>query len=657
MSRLQLCVLGLLVWALCAVVSAQEEQLVGSRHFRLTIAPTDKASEDAETADLYVTRYPGSGWRLVGSCQIKRKDDSVEFVREVKVPGDGVYYYIAMGNDGVGDAPTPEIKSKPQMKVIVDTTAPSVAITAPLSSEIFKPGQKAVIRWKAQDAEFGKKPIALNYSEDMGNTWYTLTRATENDGEEEWVIPPAPSGQLLLSLKAVDRVGNKAETVLGHGIRVATEKQAPVKPAVLTQEKPVQTVLVDDTPEPAPKEMMKDTAKEGGEFTPVDPKNVKPAEKPEHAWMDANDADVQKLDWHRYTKRHGAYVAWIYAGNLIRQGRVKDSLRYLRTAVTEDKTFDEAWNDAANVYKELGQFDKALESNLRAIEIEPENAHYLHTRGEIFQMRYHVQGMPRVTHEPILSFEQSNTARADVSSAVKYFGRAVTAAEKQGRLAERAASFFRLGEICYYVNHDPVGARQYWNKVLELHTPTPDLDNVIYDQGTPEEEKTRDIYAKYTHKRVELETWQSWARSYIDQLAQYEAQGKIQPAPKAGELNLWQTRPPYPPSSGATTGSTQNNAEVAMGSMTRQSEPAGDAAYNRQNYGSSLAHSDYIAPSTVADGGDDRSPYESDVKQRTKGRNFFSWPLRRKRKVEPHPSERYDTTKEVREWNPYQRRK
>ncbi|MBN2713836.1 MAG: hypothetical protein JXR97_15570, partial [Planctomycetes bacterium] len=162
----------------------------------------------------------------------------------------------------------------------------------------------------------------------------------------------------------------------------------------------------------------------------------------------------------------------------------------------------------------------------------------------------------------------------------------------------------------------PIGARQYWNKVTSLHTPTPDLDNVMYDKGTPLEEESEYIYQNYTNMKVELETWQRFAESYINQLDEMERNGQIQYAPVGGELPNWHTRiSPY-------------KKKTANYIHPEQEYPS-TAGYTQQNYGSGLAHKDYIEPEAIPENNSKEEPVYEEKEEAKPKHNFFGWPLKK----------------------------
>ncbi len=120
--------------------------------------------------------------------------------------------------------------------------------------------------------------------------------------------------------------------------------------------------------------------------------------------------------------------------------------------------------------------------------------------------------------------EERLEAKGCIDQAVAWYGRALDKAAKEWRLAEQAASFYRLGEVCYYVNLDRDGARAYWEKILSLHVPTPNPDLLQWSTAANKTFERR-RYERNTDQWVTLHTWQNWARGYLNQMDERERAG------------------------------------------------------------------------------------------------------------------------------------
>lgn len=507
---------------------------VNAHSFLVQVKPAEAKDRDAVAADLFISRFPESGWLEEGPCEIKLDHNEKVFARAVKVPGDGTYYFTSRGVDHVGHAPAP-LKGEPaQVRVVADTRPPKVEIFAPAPHTILQEGDEMRLEWTAADEYLRHHCVDLFWSPD-GVSWKVIAARQPNTGHYLWTVPApverdrAGNGKIFFRVTASDEAGNVGEAVSPEGFKVTPMPQVLVDATVDRPARPV------DVPPPT---------------AVVDPyldKDPRPPTK--HPELDANDGEIPARP---INEGKTAYIAYVMGGNLVRQGRLKDSLRYFRSAVDIDPNFDEAWNDMALVYRQLGAFTKADACIVKALKIEPENPRYLNTRGLIYQSA----GMD-ILRDPASGDEALARANDLVLFAVKTYGAAVDNALRQGSLAERAETYFHLGEICYFANQDPTGARQYWLKVLDLHTPTPALDEVMLDQGTAQEKLTRSIYEKNTELWVNLQTWQRWAREHIRQLNELERGAATPRAPFTGA----QFAPPGVIALGAGTGPAAAGAE------------------------------------------------------------------------------------------------
>lgn len=495
-------------------------KFVNTLAFQVKVKPTNDEEQNAIAADLYVTRFPESGWVYEGACRVALEDNDKTFSRTVKIPGDGVYFFTSRGVDAVGKAPEPLKGEAAQVKVIVDTLAPKVQIIAPSKNTLLRAGEIARIEWLATDQNLALMPISLYYATDGAN-WKLITEKLPNTGHFAWEIPATE--KIYLQINAVDSAGNigKAFSPSEYKIMAKNETQHTTKFISSATTAPE----INIEPRPLARENPSDVQANGDstakKYLPQDNRTAT-----KYPNFDANNGEIPTRVGN---EGKTAYIAYVMAGNLVRQGRLKDSLRYFRSAVDVDPNFSEAWNDMALVYRELGAFTKADMCIVRALKIAAENPRYLNTRGLIYQ----AAGLD-ILRDPASSDESLARANDLILFAVKTYGQAVDGALRSGTLAERAETYFHLGEICYFANQDPTGARQYWLKILELHSPSPELDEVMLDKGTPHERLTQSIYEKNTELWVNLQTWQKWAREFLRQLNDLERGVSLPRSPFGG---------------------------------------------------------------------------------------------------------------------------
>ncbi|MDR2390699.1 MAG: tetratricopeptide repeat protein [Planctomycetota bacterium] len=457
------------------------ELYTSSPTFVVSVAPVDKASENAESSMLYQQNPDGETWRAIGSCRkATAPGGTVRFLREVAVEGDGRYRFTSRPIVGGQVMDPPDAFSLPQATVVVDTLAPVVRLSAPPEGEAIIPGSDMRIAWKSGDENLPPLPAAFSFSTDGGKSWIPVADSLPAEGEMNWAAPADLTGPALLRLAAADKAGNvgRDSSRLELARAVAPEADKPETPAAV------------DKPIPAGSEELEPRASARGD-------------------------------------RGRSWLYYLMALNLMRQDKPADALQYYWLAVREDPEFIDAWADIGLAYIAVGAYKTARETAERARDLAPDRPDLMHLMGETCQ----AEGMELLSRAD--SPEKRMEAKGLIDQAAAWYGLALEKAEADWRLAEQAASFFRLGEICYFVNLDRDGARAYWEKILKLHVPAPNPDLALW---TPEDRRDRAITRLQhdTARRVSLDTWQNWARGYLKQLDARERVGMVD-FPSAGE--------------------------------------------------------------------------------------------------------------------------
>ncbi len=465
---------------------------VGSRAYDVAVAPVDRESRDADSAVLYERAGPDDDWQELGECRrIKLPNGDVRFTREVDVDADGIYEYTSrpVVNGAVVNPPEPD--DPPQAVVVVDTLPPTAELISPAEGDTYLPGELVPLAWTVSDENLPEHPAALGYSTDGGRSWNTAIPELPATGDMTWEIPDTLTGPVVLRLAARDRAGN-----IGRDLRLIEED----KP-VAVQPPPVDTPPVER--ELPPKEL-----------PPPDSVTV----------IDGPVVDEVVED--RFRDPNRSWLYYLMALNQMRQNKPAEALQYYWLSVKYDPDFVNAWADLALAYNELGAYETARDIVEQTRDIAPDRIDLLHLLGET----YHAQGMDLLTRAR--DSEERMEAKALIDQAVAWYGRTLERAAAEWRLAEQAASFYRLGEVCYYVNLDRDGARAYWEKILKLHIPKPNHDLVKWSSKKFKDEERRRL-EKNTDQWVALNTWQNWARGYLEQLDARE---------RAGILDLMQAQ-------------------------------------------------------------------------------------------------------------------
>ncbi len=456
--------------ALLSAAGAGEKHLyVASRSYDVAIAPVDEQSKNAEEAVLYARRAAGEDWEQLGGCEkITLPNGDVRFTRAVDVERDGVYEYTSRPVVGGEVANPPLPADAAQAVVVVDTLSPNAELLLPAEDAEVAPGERVELSWRIADENLGATPGVLTYSTDGGRSWNLVERSLPPEGATRWTAPENLSAPAVVRLAAIDLAGN-----VGRAVR----RMEPAAPAV---------AAAPETPPPA-------AGGSGG--GPEETEEDRRLRDPNRSWL-----------------------YYLMAVNLMRQNKPADALHYYWLSVKEDPEFVNAWADIALAYIDLGAYRTAREVAEQTRELAPDRIDLYHLMGETF----HAEGMDALGRAQ--SAEDRLRAKGLIDMAVMWYGQALDRAAKEWRLAEQAASFYRLGEVCYYVNMDREGARAYWEKILSLHTPPPNADMILW---SPEGERARERkrQERFTHARVALETWKKWARGYLEQMDAREQAG------------------------------------------------------------------------------------------------------------------------------------
>lgn len=462
---------------------------INSREFDVSIAPVDEASRNADNSILYQRDEANGEWRALGPCKrVVRENGDIRFTRTVGVGRDGTYHYTSRPVVGGDVENPPERGDAPQASVVVDTLPPIARIVTPGEEFTTKPGAEVTVSWQAEDEHLTDRPVAVSYSGDGGRSWNVVQRDLRPEGDFQWKMPDDLIGPALLRVAAVDKAGN-----IGRSLR-SLESIAPPKPKPV----PVQAK--------APLEKIPE----------VKPEPVQSTALPEPA-----PAKRETVEAESQSDPNASWLYYLMALNLMRQNKPADALQYYWLSVKEDPEFINAWADIALAYTDLGAYRTAREVAERARGLAPDRVDLMHLLGET----YHAEGMELLTGAR--SPDDRVNAKAFINQAVAWYGKAVDTAAKEWKLAEQAASFYRLGEICYYVNLDPEGARAYWEKILKLHIPKPNPDLMQWSASRDKSFERR-RYERNTDQWVTLHTWQNWARGYLEQMNERERRGIVE---------------------------------------------------------------------------------------------------------------------------------
>lgn len=99
---------------------------------------------------------------------------------------------------------------------IIDSTSPSLNITNPTMSSVYKGGDSLSILYSASDLYLAASPIAISYSVNNGSTWTNLTTASSNTGTYNWVLPVTDTVSAQIKVSAIDLVGHLTSQTIAN---------------------------------------------------------------------------------------------------------------------------------------------------------------------------------------------------------------------------------------------------------------------------------------------------------------------------------------------------------------------------------------------------------------------------------------------------------
>jgi hypothetical protein len=205
-----------------------ELRLVNTKRFSLSYAVEDNGTGLA-AVDLWETR----------DCKTWKKCDhatQLSHAYVVEVAEDGMYGYTMVARGAADKRETqPKAGDVPQVWVTVDATKPVVQLTG-VELNLTSRLPNLIIRWSAQDRNFGPRPVTLSYAEQMEGPWVTLAANIENTSRYECPIPTTMPKKAFIRVEAVDLVGNSGVAVTVQTVRLDF---APTPPGSLLPPPPM----------------------------------------------------------------------------------------------------------------------------------------------------------------------------------------------------------------------------------------------------------------------------------------------------------------------------------------------------------------------------------------------------------------------------------
>jgi hypothetical protein len=168
------------------------------------IEPARSPPQQPVEVQLNVSTNQGATWEVADRV----KPDKGNFV--YRAPHDGEYWYAIRTVDAQGVV-RPEGHLQPQLKVLVDTVAPRLDLTATRGA-----AGEIVVRWQAVDPHLKPASFKLEYQPEPGGPWERVAVESPpsamrhtTSGEATW-WPKFPGGAVTVRGEIADSSGNPA---------------------------------------------------------------------------------------------------------------------------------------------------------------------------------------------------------------------------------------------------------------------------------------------------------------------------------------------------------------------------------------------------------------------------------------------------------------
>ena len=209
--------------------------VIGAVNFDLNYQVEQRGPSGISRVDLWVTRDDGKSWVWWSKHEGRDPALKVNLGTTTNSQPEGLYGFrlVPVSGAGLSDA-SPVAGDSPDMRVIVDTTAPVVKIFPAIADP--NAVDALMLQWDATDKNFGDDPITLEWCEGPAGPWRPVATAANSDslgvvskrlpntGKHSWKVPAGLPPRVYLKVTAKDAAGNTTEQVTREPILVDLTK-------------------------------------------------------------------------------------------------------------------------------------------------------------------------------------------------------------------------------------------------------------------------------------------------------------------------------------------------------------------------------------------------------------------------------------------------
>lgn len=321
------------------------------------------------SVELYYTQDKGFTWTRSGP-DTDRKTPAT-FV----APSEGTYgfYLVFRLLDQTGNKP-PRTGTAPQKWALVDYTPPLLQILTPKDAQVIRERQPVRIEWAAFDARPVERPISIRYRRIHEAEWTPIAPAIEDTGEYMWKPPTSLTGEVILSVAAMDKTSN--QTFREVTLRLEGEKLLPETRATvgeIAQCEPTHQPAIPETSDTKPIVPTPTTRQIAPAQAILSTAPSVPAPPPVRAVLTQPATVVQAEN-----PRQKAVAAYSRATLLRARQKLTEAETAFREAIALDPGFADAYNDLACLLLPQGRSKEAIAAFNSALKAAPKNGNAMY---------------------------------------------------------------------------------------------------------------------------------------------------------------------------------------------------------------------------------------------------------------------------------------
>ena len=220
------------------MIETSRAQVINSLRFDLNYQVEQRGPSGISRVDLWVTRDDGKSWVWWSQHDGREAAVKVNLGTSSNSQPEGLYGFrlVPVSGAGLSEA-TPVANDAPDMRVVVDVTAPVVKIF-PAIADPSAP-DALMLQWEATDKNFGDDPISLEWCDTPSGPWKPVATALSSDapnglgvmakrlpntGRYSWHVPTGLPPRVYLKVTAKDAAGNTTEQVTREPILIDLTK-------------------------------------------------------------------------------------------------------------------------------------------------------------------------------------------------------------------------------------------------------------------------------------------------------------------------------------------------------------------------------------------------------------------------------------------------